>query len=197
MNQDQNKDRRTAGGAVQRRQPTARDRLFDSTSARTYAVLDGARVDKLVRQIATLRAPSACLFAGKLEPSRARIAPYLVQLERDGAFTNWLFERGIGRSWGIFIRTDSELDPLRKHLRRFLLVRGPDGKQLYFRWYDPRVLRIYLPTCDDGDVAQLFGPVDSFGVESDDARELLLFHGDTAPPSVERIAFGTAQNAST
>ena len=35
------------------------------------------------------------------------------------------------------------VDELRRHLRRFLLVKDESGRQLYFRYYDPRVLRLY------------------------------------------------------
>ena len=42
-----------------------------------------------------------------------------------------------------------------------------DGTPLYFRYYDPRVLRIFLPTCSAAQLKQMFGPVDAFLAESD------------------------------
>jgi hypothetical protein len=35
--------------------------------------------------------------------------------------------------------------------RRFLRVKDEDG--LVFRFYDPRVMRVYLPTCAAGELA--------------------------------------------
>jgi len=165
------------------------ERLFDPPTIGTWAVLDGASVPGLVRAIHTHGAESACLFAGKLEPSMARVAPYLVRLEEDASFTRWLLERGWGRHWGVFLRSAASLDALRKHLRRFLMVKDPAGKTVQFRWYDPRVLRIYLPTCIEVEVEALFGSVvASYGVESEDAQELLVFTPDAAPPRLEALA---------
>jgi hypothetical protein len=45
-----------------------------------------------------------------------------------------------------------------------------------FRFYDPRVLRIFLPTCNAQEVFQFFGPVvNSYLAENDDANILLQF----------------------
>lgn len=165
-----------------------REQLFQGPELSTFAVLDGARVEKLLRAIGTHQAEGACLFAGKLDPSVARTAPYVVRLERDASFTAWLLERGWGKSYGIFLRAHGTLDELRKHLKRFLLVAGPDGKRLYFRYYDPRVLRLYLPTCNAEETRTIFGPVSSYAMESADGRELLRFTPDGAPPREQRIA---------
>jgi hypothetical protein len=165
-----------------------REQLFRDSAVGTWAVLDGARSEKLVRAIGMHRAEGACLLAGKLDPSVARTAPYIVRLERESSFTAWLFERGWGKSCGIFVRAPLELRELRRHLKRFLLVAGPDQQRLYFRYYDPRVLRLYLPTCDAAETQTFFGPVRSFAMESADGRELLSFTPETAPPSAQRFA---------
>jgi hypothetical protein len=178
-------------------QPTARDlknradilgqRLFDDPGLRTWAVLDGARVERLVREIESQGVSAACLLAGELDPSMARAAPYLVELERDSDFFRWLLERGWGRSWGIFVRFAGDLTALRRHLRGFLQVRVPDGRTVYFRYYDPRVFRLYLPTCNAVETATVFGPVGAYAMESEDGRELLVFSPETAPPKLARV----------
>jgi len=69
-----------------------------------------------------------------------------------------------------------ELEQLFEHLRSFLKVKEPDDKELFFRFYDPRVLRIFLPTCNAQEVFQFFGPVvNSYLAENDDAKTLLQF----------------------
>ncbi|HRO43103.1 MAG TPA: DUF4123 domain-containing protein, partial [Flavipsychrobacter sp.] len=57
---------------------------------------------------------------------------------------------------------------LHKHFRKFLLVKTEDEQELYFRFYDPRVLRIFLPTCDQGQIREFFGAVDYFLMEDED-----------------------------
>ena len=46
---------------------------------------------------------------------------------------------------------------LRHHLRKLTLVEMPGKGAVYFRFYDPRVLREVLPVFDDAQRAQFFG----------------------------------------
>jgi len=162
-------------------------RLFEGELA-TWGILDGASVPKLVRAIGTHGVESACLFAGKLHPSMARVAPYLVRLERETEFVDWVFERGWGRHWGVFLRSPASLDALRKHLRDLLMVKDPDGKVVQFRFYDPRVLRLYLPTCTSEEAELVFGPVERFAMEAEDGRELLEFRFSGEAPVADVVS---------
>jgi len=69
---------------------------------------------------------------------------------------------------------------LRNHLRALTLIYRRDGMPLYFRYYDPRVLRIFLPTCSTEQLKQMFGPVDAFLAESEagDALGIYRLSGD-------------------
>jgi hypothetical protein len=165
-----------------------REQLFREPAVGTFAVLDGARIEKLASTLEMHGAQAECLLAGKLEPSVARTAPYVLRLERDASFTTWLLERGWAKSYGIFVRAPLELNELRRHLKRFLVVAGPDGQRLFFRFYDPRVLRLYLPTLNAEETAQIFGPVRAYAMESADGRELLSFTPDAVPPREQRSA---------
>jgi hypothetical protein len=64
---------------------------------------------------------------------------------------------------------------MRRHFRSFLTVYDPDGKPLLFRYYDPRVLRVYLPTCDARELETVFGPVVAYLLEGEDPGDLLRF----------------------
>ncbi len=59
--------------------------------------------------------------------------------------------------------------------RRFLRIKTDDGQQLYFRYYDPRVLSIFLPTCDASQLQEFFGPVNQFIIEDPTRQRTLLF----------------------
>ena len=112
-----------------------------------------------------------CLYAGELAPDMAEVAPYLISLHRGDAFTEWLLSEGKGKSWGIFITANVAIQALYRHFRRFLMVQTEDGEKLYFRYYDPQVLRVYLPTCTDEELDQVFGPVQGFACAGESASE--------------------------
>lgn len=145
------------------------------------SVLDGARIPGLAARIKASGAGNRCLFQGSSEEDLSDVAPYLVALKPESDLTQWIFGEGWGASWGIHLVTTASLDEVRAHLRRFLMVLDPLGKQLYFRLYDPRVLRVFLPTCDAEQLKMLFGPIDAFLVENEDPATALAFSldGDT------------------
>ncbi len=55
------------------------------------------------------------------------------------------------------------------------VVEIEQGKSLLFRFYDPRALRVFLPTCSAQEVRQFFGPVASFHVEDESPESLIRF----------------------
>jgi len=104
------------------------------------------------------------LYRGEAEEEFADIAPYLVHVQTPDV---WQWVRDFSRldpGWGIVLITPATLDELRGHLRRFLKVQGPDGARMYFRFYDPRVLPLFLPTCDVAQLLALYGMVREFAV---------------------------------
>jgi hypothetical protein len=116
-----------------------------------------------------------CLFAGRLHPRLARAAPYLVALPRDAAPTRTLLADAWGQSWGVLVRATSPLNVLYRHFRRLLRVQDFAGRYMLFRYYDPRVLRLFLPTCTPAQLAEIFGPVERFIVEAETSTEALQF----------------------
>ena len=141
--------------------------LFADHGSRGYAVLDGASIPALLPALQRWGPRSQCLSGGALDPSEKRTAPYVVELAPDSPFTTWLTEEGWGAHWGIYLRSPADLRTLRKHLRTLLRARVPDGRELLFRFYDPRVLRVYLPTCNGAECAQVFGPIEWIGMEGE------------------------------
>ncbi|MFC1636693.1 DUF4123 domain-containing protein, partial [Planctomycetota bacterium] len=149
--------------------------LFSQPEANVHAVLDGASVPELPELLWEHQPEHVCLYRGELEPDMATVAPYLVKLEYDHPFTRIVCEQGWGHHWGIFMQAPAEVDfrMLRNHFRKLLMVYDPDEKLIYFRYYDPRVLRIYLPTCNAEETKIVFGPVGSYMMEEGDSSNLL------------------------
>ncbi|MBZ4193861.1 MAG: DUF4123 domain-containing protein [Candidatus Contendobacter sp.] len=133
--------------------------LFAEADAHVYAVLDGAAIPGLLTKAQECQIEPICLYRGDLVPEMAMAAPYQVTLERGSPFTNWLLQEGWGNHWGIFAVSRTDWRPMREHLCSLTQVYDPDYQPIYFRYYDPRVLRIYLPTCDAGELRTVFGPI--------------------------------------
>ena len=151
------------------------DTFFSHEGMNVFAVLDGASVPDLPQVLYQHQPEYVCLYRGQLEPDLASVAPYLVHLHSDTPLTQWLIQNGWGEHWGIYALSDTDLTAMRKHFRKFLTVHDSDGKPLLFRYYDPRVLRLYLPTCNAEELQTIFGPVSSYLLEGEDANTLLSF----------------------
>lgn len=146
--------------------------LFADPEAQVYAVLDGAAIPGLLAKAQECQIEPVCLYRGDLSPELATAAPYQVTLLRGSPFTNWLIQEGWSRHWGIFAISRADWRPLREHLCSLTQVYDPDYQPIYFRYYDPRVLRVYLPTCDAGELRTVFGPITRLLCEDEEGRLL-------------------------
>jgi hypothetical protein len=132
--------------------------------SRLYGIVDTAR-DAQLYPLVMASPVHECLFAGELEAPLERAAPYLVELTDDTPLKGIWRAEGWGQAWGILVRSDLELKDLRRHLRKFLLVQLPDGDTVFFRFYDPRVWRVYWPTCTEEEKANWLEGVVEFVAE--------------------------------
>ncbi len=137
---------------------TLHSQLFNS-GYNVYSVIDGANAPVLLGKLAKYEPKHTCLFRGELSIEMAEVAPYMVKLEPDHDFTNWLLEYAMESPCCIFAQTDKDFLALRKHFRSFLRVESPEGETLHFRYYDPRVLSVYLPSCEEEENAVLYADV--------------------------------------
>ena len=158
----------------------------------TYAVVDGARHERIHRLVAGSGKTHRPLYDGALSPGMREVSPYIVELDARHAFTRTLLDVGWGNSWGIFVTAPMALDVVRRHLRRFLRAVDERGKQLLFRYYDPRVLRVYLPTCTTSELETFFGPLVRFVAEDADAQVALTFERTLTGLGVKRTPLPAA-----
>jgi hypothetical protein len=68
------------------------------------------------------------------------------------------------------------------------MVENPDGKEVFFRFYDPRILRRFLPVCTPAETRQFFGPVMQFWVEDEKPEFLLQFAPSPKGVDVQRFS---------
>lgn len=103
------------------------------------------------------------LYRGDAEEVYADIAPYLLHVSNE-ELLEWLRQYSIKDGWGIVLSSTASFDAVRRHLRRFLKVLGPDDRRFYFRFYDPQVLETFLPTCSPDQLRQLYAEVVWYGM---------------------------------
>jgi hypothetical protein len=132
-----------------------------------YILLDSARMDSEMATARELNPEHTCLYEGDSERFLGVVAPWLFAFEENTLFSTWIAENAQKNNWGIFFRSVEEPIKLYRHLRKFLIVSTEDGRELYFRFYDPRVLRVFLPTCDRDQLREFFGPIEAFIAEDE------------------------------
>jgi uncharacterized protein DUF4123 len=147
----------------------------DGPRQNVWMIVDGARTIDVFRMLIECHLEYTCLYSGPLSPDLEIAAPYLVQLDHGYRDTRRFIRRAWGESVGVFFQSDTSLKNLRRHLKEFLVVRDERGRRLVFRYYDPRVMRVYLPTCVTSELRTVFGPIDCFWTESESPEKILEF----------------------
>jgi len=140
-----------------------------------YIVVDGARLLSALSELINKNKEHICLYKGLAEETLSAFAPYLLTFGKNEVFDSWYLQQSKNESWGIFIKSKLSLDELSTHLRKFLKVKNEEGKQLYFRFYDPRVLPLFLPTCDKKQLIEFFGAIEEFICEQEEGDSLIVF----------------------
>ena len=144
-----------------------------------YALLDCARDERIHSELKDSGLIYNCLYPGILSEGVAAVAPYLVKLDSTAEFTHWILEDGWGNSWGIYLTAQVRtMFDLIYHFRQIIRVRDERGKIFYFRFYDPRILRVYVPTCTRQELRVLFGDVNNVYMEDETGEHVLDYRFD-------------------
>lgn len=116
-----------------------------------------------------------CLYRIGVDSPIAELAPHLVSVSKSETLVQYLDGEVRSHAWGIVILAHKNASLLKRHLRKFLIVGLPDGRRMYFRFYDPRVLRHFLPTCTSEQLTEFFGPIRAFAIQGDAEGDWIVF----------------------
>jgi len=141
-------------------------RQLDESPGAWYAVVDACGEASVPPRMEELGERAVSLYRGTAEEELSAIAPYLAVLDRK--LLRWILNEFAAKPWGFFAETSVDLTDLRRHFRHFLTVEDPDGELVYFRFYDPRVLPVFLESCTREEATTFFGPVRRFVVSDAD-----------------------------
>lgn len=159
---------------------------------RLYGVVDASR-NKELAYAAPRRYGQTIhwLFENGSGAHMLDVAPYLVPIEfktkypYDGSGYLDLWARALGTSSGILLIAPASTFELMSHLHDVFRVTDEDDHKYFFRFYDPRVLRTYLPTCTAGEAAEFFGPIRRILIEADAPGTILSCGPDTSGVKID------------
>ncbi len=137
-----------------------------------YALLDAAQDAQVLAFLSQGKALWRSLYDGASATKLATHAPYLVAVPDSEEWLKELVSAGWCKSWFVFVSSASSFEDVRHHFRKFLFVLNSAHQQFYFRFYDPRILRAFLPTCSTDQLEEFFGPITEFILEGDEPNEL-------------------------
>lgn len=134
-------------------------------SLRTFAILDAAKVTNLPELLERSDLEHRCLFKGQAYDDLKNVAPWIVQLEPDNAFTRHLFTRS-DADWhiwdaapGIYLRSQKSLDLIWRHFRKFTRIQDEQGKWYYFRLWEPRWTAHVMQALPEDQAQQIMSPL--------------------------------------
>jgi len=156
----------TSPEAQARAQKTLDALRTEARGAPLLAVLDAAQGDRIVELLRESVDTYRSLYDGIQEVAMEDAAPYLVKFSERSRLLERLIQEGWGKSWGVYLACRSSFADVRRHFRRFLFVEEFETRErMYFRFYDPRVLRSFLPLLTPRQTVELFGEIETFLIE--------------------------------
>lgn len=154
----------------------------DSTLTGLFAVVDACQATALIelarRQYGR---PKRMLFRGKaadLEEVES-FAPFFIPIDPESDLLEHLINY-FGMNFGVVFTSSAEPVKVFRHLRKIFVVEDDHGQEHFFRFYDPRVLRVYLPVCTRDELRDFFGPIEAFYIEGQAPHKLVKFSVEAA-----------------
>ncbi len=134
--------------------------LMPSEAGSVYALVDASRHPRFSDELKKHGIRAHCLFSGVLEARLGRYAPYCAEFPLDGALAAFWFNhagQGWRNNWGWLFQSHAHLDELKHHFKKFTLVTLPDGNEVFWRFYDPRVFCRVIPQLNHGQHQEFLG----------------------------------------
>ncbi len=128
------------------------------STAFRYAVVDLAVVDDLGLPLSRcLPSIALSLFSASFPAEVIYAGPWVVDLGQAEGFAERLAALSPDLPWGYIIRCNIDIVSLRHSLRRFNLIEIPNPpREVLFRYWDPRVLRVFLQVGTPHSVKRFF-----------------------------------------
>lgn len=142
-----------------------------------YLLIDTAQVPDSQRKLERWNLPYISLFEHTPEQSLIEIAPLLIPLvylpvELTRTVCDWAMDLAYGAPWLCWMSSRLAAEELAEHLRKFHTVGLNEGDTMIMRWYDTRILPVWMACLSPVQVTQFTAGilalqyVDRFGAVS-------------------------------
>lgn len=151
--------------------------LFANKELNTYAIIDAAKEGSIPYFLEGMKATFGSLLQGNDAKKLAEVAPYIVLLEKCSDVSQWYMEKLYGNSVGFALKTNLGIESLTQFWARKVKTRIPGTEEKgFFRYYDPSVLREYLPILEeDNELIEFMGTTNSILVETQNHEQIFVY----------------------
>lgn len=118
-------------------------------------------------------AQNQSLFKGTKDEVLENVSPWIFRIENN--FSEVINnESGLSLVGSVFIECDSGMEAIVRHLQQFI-YQVINGREYFFRFWDGRVLKKFLPTCSPVQLKEIFGPLKIFATDSESPEHVAEF----------------------
>lgn len=152
-----------------------------------YGVFDSARDPRIVVLLNESIEEHASLYEGERGAVLDDVAPYMVKFASGSGLLEQLISEGWGNAWGLFVVAAEPWKIVRRQLRRFLMVLDDAANEkMYFRFYDPRVMREFHSVATPRQRAELLHGMQRMVMEGEDGAPIVLEPASSAAEETSR-----------
>ncbi|QRN55030.1 DUF4123 domain-containing protein [Dyella caseinilytica] len=156
-----------------------------------YLLLDSSQQMRFFNRLEHWGMPYESLFQGHTEESLPELAPLLIDITRHNDDSQRLHDEiiRIGQKKPCLskLAASAPLMTMAEHLRQFHLVHMPNGRTMLMRWYDTRILPVWLDILSPDQRAFFtqhivqWSSIDRFGVEQ---QHSITLSGGVTPQTI-------------
>lgn len=123
--------------------------------------LDGARVQNLAIMLREMKIEHLPLFRESPQENIIHVTPFIARFSPSDVFLHWMTLHPVVLESALFCTSTATLQDTFHHVRRFLLTKDDTGRQVYFRFWDPRVIEPFLKGATPEERRWFCGPIRS------------------------------------
>lgn len=131
---------------------TTIEEVLFTKNCHSYVIIDSAKIRGLSSELLMYDLTYSILLKDEDAIALEEVAPYLIKLEREDAFSHWVLQEVYGELGAIFLQSKYALTDLSMHLKPYITTmvdiakhgEEPQLSKAYLRLYDPRVFPDFI-----------------------------------------------------